>query len=254
MTDVTYRDTLYDGDEILYGIPALGGRAALIFDDAEGNAVLQFGDTDRRAYFTIADEYDGPQTRQVRFELAGSLVEGAVLPRYDTYTFDIEVVGVKGPSASPTAASDDLTGTAQADTVAALAGNDRVLAGSGNDLIFGNQGDDRLFGNQGNDTLRGGQDNDVLYGGQGDDVLYGDRGNDVLSGDLGADRYVFGAQSGTDLILGFSQAQGDRLDLQGQGYTLGTSARGNAVLTLSGGGSVELAGIGAGAVSGAAFA
>ncbi|GJE59121.1 hypothetical protein MPOCJGCO_1208 [Methylobacterium trifolii] len=140
------------------------------------------------------------------------------------------------------------------DTFLAFGGNDTVSGGGGNDVLFGNQGDDVLFGNLGNDTLFGGQGADTLYGGQGNDLLFGDLGNDVLSGDLGADRYVFGQNSGIDLVLGFSQAQGDRLDLSGQSYTLGSAASGNALLTLSGGGTVELAGVQAGGVNASFFA
>ncbi|MGU3537701.1 5'/3'-nucleotidase SurE [Methylobacterium sp. A54F] len=122
-------------------------------------------------------------------------------------------------------------------------GDDRLSGDRGNDLVFGNLGADLLLGGQGADSLYGGQGADTLFGGQGDDVLSGDLGDDVLSGDLGADRYVFGQNSGRDLILGFSQGQGDRLDLQGQTYTVGTAASGNALLTLSGGGTVELSGV-----------
>ena len=84
-----------------------------------------------------------------------------------------------------------------------------------------------------------------LYAGQGDDLLFGDLGDDVLSGDLGADRYVFGVNAGNDVVRGFSFAQGDRLVLGGQTYTLGSAADGFALLTLSGGGTVELAGLAA---------
>ncbi|MGU3537604.1 ELWxxDGT repeat protein [Methylobacterium sp. A54F] len=129
------------------------------------------------------------------------------------------------------------------DTLYGGQGDDRLSGDLGDDLVFGNLGSDALFGGKGADTLYGGQGSDTLYGGQGADTLYGDLGDDVLSGDLGADRFVFGRNSGRDLILGFSQADGDRLDLQGQTYTVGTAANGDAELLLSGGGTVRLAGI-----------
>ncbi|MGU3537396.1 Ig-like domain-containing protein [Methylobacterium sp. A54F] len=138
---------------------------------------------------------------------------------------------------------DALFGGQGDDTLFGGQDNDRLTGDIGSDLQFGNLGNDTLFGNQGADTLFGGQGADTLYGGQGDDVLSGDLGDDVLSGDLGADRYVFGADSGRDLILGFSQSQGDRIDLQGQTYRVETSASGNTLLTLSGGGTVELSGV-----------
>ena len=177
--------------------------------------------------------------------------------------------------------NDTLSGLSGNDTVFGKEGNDLIQGNQGEDLLFGNQGNDTLFGGQGQDTLFGGQDadllfgnlgadllmgnlgtdtlfggqgNDSLYGGQGDDVLFGDLGDDVLSGDLGndvlrggagADRYVFNVNSGADVVLGFSAAEGDRLDLRGQTYTFGVAAdgSGSALLVLSGGGTIELAGI-----------
>ena len=38
-------------------------------------------------------------------------------------------------------------------------------------------------------------------------------------------------------------ADGDRLDLQGQGFSVGAATDGSVVLTLSGGGSIALAGV-----------
>ena len=151
-------------------------------------------------------------------------------------------------------------------------GQDSLYGGQAQDLLFGNLGADVLFGNLGNDSLFGGQGNDTLFGGQGDDLLSGDLGDDYLSGDLGSDtlvagpgndtlvggaggdRYVFGAGTGADLVLGFSQGDGDRLDLQGQSYTLSTGSDGSAHLALSGGGQITLAGVAAGAVNGSYFA
>jgi Ca2+-binding RTX toxin-like protein len=77
----------------------------------------------------------------------------------------------------------------------------------------------------------------------GNDTLYGNEGNDVLYGNEGADRIVFGTNSGMDIVNGFSSNEGDRLDLQGQTYILTQDANNNAVLTLSGGGMVTLAGV-----------
>lgn len=79
--------------------------------------------------------------------------------------------------------------------------------------------------------------------GSGADTLYGNEGNDTLTGGEGADRYVFIAGDGADRVLGFSATDGDRLDLQGQTYTLGSASNGDVVLTLSGGGTITLAGI-----------
>ncbi|WP_238182530.1 M10 family metallopeptidase C-terminal domain-containing protein [Methylobacterium trifolii] len=187
--------------------------------------------------------------------------------------FDDDLIGTDASDEISLLSGDDrYSGLAGDDTVFGNAGNDAIQGNEGADLLLGNQGDDTLFGGQGADTLYGGQNRDVLFGnlgtdvllgnlgadtlfgGQGADTLYGGQGNDVLSGDLGddvltggsgADRYVFDPASGHDVILGFAQAEGDRIDLRGQSYSFGTAAdgSGSALLVLSGGGTIELAGI-----------
>jgi hypothetical protein len=55
---------------------------------------------------------------------------------------------------------------------------------------------------------------------------------------------VFATGSGADQVNGFSGGgEGDRLDLQGQTFTQGTSGDGDVLLMLSGGGTIELNGI-----------
>jgi hypothetical protein len=54
---------------------------------------------------------------------------------------------------------------------------------------------------------------------------------------------MFAPASGNDSIIGFNAAVGDRLDLQGQTFVLSSSASGDTVLTLSGGGIIELDGV-----------
>ncbi len=71
----------------------------------------------------------------------------------------------------------------------------------------------------------------------------------------GADQYRFAVNSGRDVILGFDQAEGDRLVLEGgQTYTTSANADGSALLTLSCGGTVTLAGVQASQVNDAFFA
>ena len=64
-----------------------------------------------------------------------------------------------------------------------------------------------------------------------------------MAGGAGADRYSFALGSGSDQINGFSFAEGDRLALQGQTFRTRTSGDGDVLLTLSGGGTIELNGI-----------
>ncbi|WP_182083849.1 calcium-binding protein [Aureimonas sp. ME7] len=174
--------------------------------------------------------------------------------------------------------NDVLDGFSGNDTMTGGYGDDRLLGSEGHDLLFGNPGSDALYGNQGNDTLYGGQDNDELWGGrdddqlfgnlgndalygnlgndllhggqgqdyldggQGDDTIYGDRGDDTLRGGLGADVFAFDPDNGSDTVVDFSYAEGDRLSLGGRAYYLG-SVDGQAFLQLDGGGTILLSGI-----------
>ena len=150
---------------------------------------------------------------------------------------------------------DVLTGGQGFDTLFGGQGNDRVTSGSSGGLLFGNLGNDTLYGGQASDTLFGGQGNDLLLGGSASDTLWGDLGDDTLRGGAGADRFLFGSNSGRDVIADFNVAEGDRIGLQGQTYTLGTASDGSsALLTLSGGGTIQLAGIARAQVSGSFFA
>lgn len=150
--------------------------------------------------------------------------------------------------------ADTVFGGQGFDTAYGGQGDDYLSGDRGNDLLLGNMGDDDMYGGMGSDTLFGGQGGDVIYGGQGNDVISGDLGNDILSGDLGADRFLFGLNSGADVILGFNQGDGDRIDLQGQAYSFGTPVDGSAVLNLSGGGILQLNGIAQSQVNASFFA
>lgn len=142
--------------------------------------------------------------------------------------------------------NDVVTSGAGADTLFGGQGNDQLAAGAGNDIIYGNFDGDTLNGDDGNDTIFGGHENDVLFGGAGDDSLIGGRDDDTMTGGAGADTYslwAYGINSGNDLILGFSQTEGDKIDFAGQTYTMGDDGNGGTLLTLSGGGTADLAGV-----------
>ncbi|KUR72877.1 hypothetical protein AQZ52_06625 [Novosphingobium fuchskuhlense] len=160
-----------------------------------------------------------------------------------------DVVG--GGSGADTVSGDDgndkVAGGAGNDVASGGAGNDKVDGGLGDDQVSGDAGNDLLLGRDGSDTLSGGDGNDREQGGIGDDHLAGDAGNDkldggagndtldggagrdVMHGGLGADTFVFTADSfasatgkGADLILDFSHAQGDHIDLSAVDADLGT--------------------------------
>jgi VCBS repeat-containing protein len=62
--------------------------------------------------------------------------------------------------------------------------------------------------------IQGNPGDDILIGGGGDDILIGSQGNDVMTGGGGNDLFVFGAQSGVDVITDF-QIGHDHLELTG---------------------------------------
>jgi len=70
-----------------------------------------------------------------------------------------------------------------------------------------------LNGNGGDDILIGGSGNDFLVGGDGNDILFGGAGFDTLTGGAGADTFKLSDLNTADLIVDYSGAQGDKVDL-----------------------------------------
>jgi len=97
------------------------------------------------------------------------------------------------------------------------AGRDRLvsienLEGSEfNDALTGNGQANRLIGGAGDDVLKGGNGDDVLVGGIGADLLYGGAGADIIVLTSLADSTQ--ALAGRDVVTGFKEADGDRIDL-----------------------------------------
>jgi Ca2+-binding RTX toxin-like protein len=158
--------------------------------------------------------------------------------------------------------SDTVAGGAGADMLAGNKGADSVDGGAGGaDTLFGGQGDDRLAahgagaylnGNLGADTLdggpgggelHGGQANDVLHGGAGGDQLYGDLGSDTLGGGGGADVFHIARGGGHDLVLDFSAADGDRVQVDGGAHATVAQLGADVVVTLDSGDQLTLAGV-----------
>jgi serralysin len=150
--------------------------------------------------------------------------------------------------------ADIIYGNQGQDTLFGGQDTDHMFAGKDADVAYGNLGDDQIYGNMGDDDLFGGAGSDFIHGGQGDDLITGGLGNDVLIGGLGADTFVFRPGHGADLIFGFDVDQGDRLSLSGQSYQLGDDGHGGTLVLLSGGGTIDVAGISPGRLSGSAFA
>ncbi len=109
---------------------------------------------------------------------------------------------------------------------------ENALGGAGGDTLLGSEIANLLDGGAGADTLRGAGGNDTLIGGAGQDLLDGGAGRDMLQGGDGGDTFRFAvpadlpgtAANTADVIMDFSRAQGDRIDLSGIDAIKQTSA------------------------------
>jgi serralysin len=147
---------------------------------------------------------------------------------------------------------DDINGNMGNDTERGGAGDDWVVGGkdndvlygeAGNDIVYGNLGNDTCNGDDGNDTVRGGQADDWVIGGTGNDWISGDRGNDTLTGGFGADTFNTFGDAGTDRVLDFSRAEGDRVRLDpGSTYTV-SQVGSDVVINVTGGAQLILVGV-----------
>ncbi|PZQ62187.1 MAG: hypothetical protein DI570_11910 [Phenylobacterium zucineum] len=100
-------------------------------------------------------------------------------------------------------------------------GPDHLIGGEGPDDIQAGPGDDTVEGRGGPDTIRGGRGRDRLDGGDGADTLSGGRDDDVLRGGRGPDVFNSFVDAGTDEVLDFSIAEGDRVLLDaGTAFTI----------------------------------
>ena len=93
---------------------------------------------------------------------------------------------------------------------------------TGDDLYDGRRGfaKDAVSGGAGDDRIYGGKERNILQGDDGQDNIVGGGGGDQLSGGTGSDHFIFKTigdstikTSGRDVILDFSQAEADRIDL-----------------------------------------
>lgn len=104
-------------------------------------------------------------------------------------------------------------------SVGGLFNNVFIQFGTRVDTLISGAGDDTLIANGNGCTLIGGRGDDTFTGGAGADVIIGGSGWDYMTGGAGADRFVFDrgdsavSRARADVILDFSRAEGDRIDL-----------------------------------------
>ncbi len=103
------------------------------------------------------------------------------------------------------------TGGSGIDTLTAI---ENLVGGTGADLLVGNDGANTLDGGGGADQLVGGGEADTLIGGAGRDMLAGGSGSDTFR--FASIKDLPGIAANTaDMILDFSSAEGDLIDLSG---------------------------------------
>ncbi len=166
---------------------------------------------------------------------------------FDRDTGNFNVTGTDGVDGSAYGENGD-------DIIRTFGGNDSSVAFAGNDFQDLGAGNDRGYGLSGDDTMLGGSGDDFLNGGTGDDIIVGGRDNDTLRGDSGADRFVFAAGDGEDVIKDF-ETGADLLDFTefGNNPAVALSQQGpNAVLNV-GDVTVVLEGVDGGQLSTANF-
>ena len=176
----------------------------------------------------------------------GQGAPGAVLSRVANGEGGFDVNGTNGNDTAFGENGDDVIRSFDGnDAAVGFDGDDFIDVGSGNDQAFGSGGDDVVIGGAGNDILRGdneaaGNGADVIIGGAGDDLLKGDG-----SGQVGADRFVFAAGDGNDIIEDF-QVDVDTLDFSAFGNAdIATSQQGGDALVSVGDVNVTLRGVNA---------
>ncbi|MBR1647482.1 MAG: calcium-binding protein, partial [Selenomonadaceae bacterium] len=106
-----------------------------------------------------------------------------------------------------------------------------ISAGTGADSIFANVGNDTINGGAGKDILYGEAGNDVIKGDDGDDSLNGGDGNDTLTGGDGKDVFIFGTNSGNDVITDYTAGQ-DKIKLLDGSVTSASVSGSDVVLQL----------------------
>ncbi|ALN72223.1 family 16 glycosylhydrolase [Aureimonas sp. AU20] len=136
---------------------------------------------------------------------------------------------------SGTSAAESLSGTAGADLLDGGAGADTLTGGAGDDTYLVRNAATRIveLGGGGIDTVRsevsytlpgfvenltltgsaniagtGNGQSNIITGNSGDNVLAGLGGNDILTGGAGRDTFVFGKDSGSDIITDFEAGPG----------------------------------------------
>ena len=224
---------------------AFEGNLTVTGSNISGNTALSSGggisNTDRAADFTVTNNTIANNTVSSSSGFGGG-ISSSDSPATTTLNITDNSfsanVAANGSDTSTTGGFGDDTIVSGGNGNAVLngdSGNDILNSGNGNDVLNGGDGNDTLHGglagsdfldggsgddvvssDAGSDVLNGGDGNDTLFGGSGGDALNGGSGNDTLSGGSGSD--ILNGGSGFNLLGGGSELEGDRFDLDIDGF------------------------------------
>ncbi|QQS10547.1 MAG: FG-GAP repeat protein [Rhodospirillales bacterium] len=190
-----------DGDDVLQG----GLDADTLYGGAGNDAFIGGGGAGNTYFGGIGDDL-------FRVDAAGDVVSETGGSGIDTVWVSVTVDYV---------APDGI------ENLAANIGTALNLTGNGLDNLI--QGNDAL------NTLSGAGGNDTLIAYDGADVLAGGAGRDILIGGGGADTFAYSLGDGDDIIVDFSFAEGDRVDLTDIVYIGNGATADVAILSADGG-------------------
>ena len=218
-----------DGHDILNGDEGRdrldGGSGADSLDGGADDDTYLFG-TDSNGWIDLIND-SGTSTRD-RILATEDNVEIGLQSDFSAVSSGIEIISARRRDNVTLEASDEGVNWDFSDIrlndIAEINGGDGrdIIHGSNRqDVINGGAGHDQLYGGNSRDTLNGGSDSDFLYGENGSDTLNGGSGNDILNGGQhrdfltggeGFDIFVFGPDSGSDIITDFD-VTADLIDL-----------------------------------------
>jgi len=193
----------------------LGGAGTDTLNGDAGDDELEGGSgADTMAGGAGDDFYDLDSAGDTIAELAGDGVD-RVLARLDYTLGDhVENLTLRG------ALAQSGTGNSLANVLRGTVGDNTLSGLGGIDELYGSDGDDTLLGGGGTDRLEGGAGRDTISGGNGDDLVVGGANKDTLTGGDGSDTFFFGVgevgagASSADIVIDFSQADGDKIHVR----------------------------------------
>lgn len=222
-----------------------GGGGVAILNGGDGNDVIQSSNSHSQLFGGNGNDTLSISFDQIHVGTGNVLIDGGagrdvldvtLLFTNANLTLDLStptitlangaiITGVEGIRLISSFGNDDITASNDArgaafNTVYSSFGNDTLRASANGASLDGASGNDMLFGAAGDDVLIGGSSADTMRGGAGNDRLIGGTDRDFMVGGIGGDVFALlnGFESGItalarDLIVDFTKAEGDRIDL-----------------------------------------